>query len=93
MPALPPEAMTTPAAGTGLRAHAVEHAARLEAAADLQVLELQPELGAVDAELAAGDAQQRRAADVAGDARRAAAPISSRSIVRMGRHRVERSAA
>ena len=69
MPALPPEAMTTPAAGTAVRAHPVEHAARLEAAADLQVLELQPELGAVDAERAAGDAQQRRAADVGGDAR------------------------
>ena len=69
MPALPPEAMTTPASGSGFGAHAVEHAARLEAAADLQLLELQPELGAVDAELAAGDAQQRRAAHVAGDAR------------------------
>ena len=68
MPALPPEAMTTPAAGSGCAAHPVEHAARLEAAADLQLLELEPELGAVDGEPAALDAHERRATHVAGDA-------------------------
>src|SRR5204863_6648456 len=44
--------------------------ARLEAATDLELLELEPELDAVDAELAAVDAQERRAADVRGDASR-----------------------
>jgi hypothetical protein len=33
---------------------AVEHAARLEAAADLQVLQLQPDLGAADAQRTPG---------------------------------------
>jgi hypothetical protein len=78
-PALPPEAMTTPAAGTGLAAHAIEHAARLEAAADLQMLELQPELGDIDAERTARDAPQRCAPDVAG-IRRSAAAISLRGF-------------
>jgi hypothetical protein len=54
--------------GNRVRAHPVEHAAGLETAADLQVLELEPQLGAFDAELAARQAQQRRAAHVAGDA-------------------------
>ena len=66
MPALPPDAITTPA-GALVRAHAVEHAARLEAAADLQVLQLQPQLGAVDAQLAAADPHDRSAAHVGGD--------------------------
>jgi hypothetical protein len=57
-------------AGRGHRqaTHAVEHAARLEAAAELQVFELEPDLGHVEPELPAGQPPQRRAAHVAGDA-------------------------
>ncbi|ODV14151.1 MAG: hypothetical protein ABT20_00705 [Rubrivivax sp. SCN 70-15] len=59
-----------------LRAHAVEHAARLEAARDLQLLELEPDLGDIEAERAPGQPPQRRAAPAS--MRRRAPRMSSR---------------
>ena len=49
------------AGGNGVGQQAVEHAARLEAAAHLQMLQLEPDLGAVQAQRRAGQLPQRRA--------------------------------
>src|SRR6185369_9670790 len=54
------------AGGNRVRQQAIEHAARLEAAARLQVLELQPDFGVRNTQRRAGQFPQWRAADEMG---------------------------